>query len=160
MYIASHSPTRPVSPRQTILPRRPPRHHARRSQHNFRASGKHLRTIQICGRLQIFSARLKRLLTREGSSPNFIIPDQCSNSNGTAKSEFHDSTTVRGHLKTVASDISHSNERKIHRCGGELMSLTTAPACELTSLDSIRGPSRRFTATGIREICSSIKTSS
>ena len=39
------------------------------------------------------------------------------------KASFHDSTTVRGHLKIIASDIYQSNERKLHRCGEELMSL-------------------------------------
>jgi Ser/Thr protein kinase RdoA (MazF antagonist) len=42
------------------------------------------------------------------------------------KASFHDSSTVRGHLKTVVSDISASSERKIHRCGDELMSVYNA----------------------------------
>lgn len=39
------------------------------------------------------------------------------------KASFHNSTMVRRHLKTIASDIYQSNERKLHRCGEELMSL-------------------------------------
>jgi homoserine kinase type II len=50
------------------------------------------------------------------------------------KASFHDSTTVRGHLKTVASDIYQSNERKLLRCGEELMSLYNRASVRVNEL--------------------------
>ena len=50
------------------------------------------------------------------------------------KASFHDSTTVRGHLKTIASDIYQSNERKLHRCGEELMSLYNRASVRVNEL--------------------------
>jgi homoserine kinase type II len=50
------------------------------------------------------------------------------------KASFHDSTTVRGHLKTVASDIAQSNERKLHLCGEELMSLYNAASVRVNEM--------------------------
>jgi Ser/Thr protein kinase RdoA (MazF antagonist) len=50
------------------------------------------------------------------------------------KASFHDSTTVRGHLKTVASDIAQSTERKIHRCGEELMAVYNSASVRVNEL--------------------------
>jgi Ser/Thr protein kinase RdoA (MazF antagonist) len=50
------------------------------------------------------------------------------------KASFHDSTTVRGHLKTVASDIAQSTERKLHRSGEELMSLYNGASVRVNEL--------------------------
>jgi Ser/Thr protein kinase RdoA (MazF antagonist) len=50
------------------------------------------------------------------------------------KASFHDSSTVRGHLKTVASDIAQSNERNQHLCGEELMSFYNASSVRVNEL--------------------------
>jgi Ser/Thr protein kinase RdoA (MazF antagonist) len=50
------------------------------------------------------------------------------------KASFHNSTMVRRHLKTIASDISQSSERKIIRCGEELMSLYNNACVQVNTL--------------------------
>ncbi|MBN2019629.1 MAG: phosphotransferase [Sedimentisphaerales bacterium] len=50
------------------------------------------------------------------------------------KASFHDSTTVRGHLKTVASDSSGNSERQIHDAGEELMALYNAAGVRVNEL--------------------------
>ena len=50
------------------------------------------------------------------------------------KASFHNSTMVRRHLKTIASDISQSSERKIHRCGEELMTLYNNACVQVNQL--------------------------
>ncbi len=51
------------------------------------------------------------------------------------KASCHNSTMVRRHLKTIASDISHSSEKKVHRCGDELMSLYNSASVQVSQLD-------------------------
>jgi len=51
------------------------------------------------------------------------------------KASFHNSTMVRRHLKTIASDISQSSEREVHRCGEELMSLYNSASVQVSQLD-------------------------
>ncbi|MGA2678234.1 MAG: phosphotransferase [Sedimentisphaerales bacterium] len=51
------------------------------------------------------------------------------------KASCHNSTMVRRHLKTIASDILQSNERKVHRCGEELMSLYNSASVQVNQLD-------------------------
>ncbi len=50
------------------------------------------------------------------------------------KASFHNSTMVRRHLKTIASDISQSSERKVHRCGEELMTLYNSSSVQVNQL--------------------------
>ncbi len=50
------------------------------------------------------------------------------------KASFHNSTMVRRHLKTIASDISRSSESKVHRCGEELMSLYNSASVQVNTL--------------------------
>ena len=50
------------------------------------------------------------------------------------KASFHHSTMVRRHLKTIASDIYQSSERKLHRCGEELMSLYNSACVQVNQL--------------------------
>jgi homoserine kinase type II len=51
------------------------------------------------------------------------------------KASCHNSTMVRRHLKTIASDISQSSERKLHRCGEELMALYNSASVQVSQLD-------------------------
>jgi Ser/Thr protein kinase RdoA (MazF antagonist) len=50
------------------------------------------------------------------------------------KASFHDSSTVRGHLKTVASDIAQSAERGKHRCGEELTAVYNSASVRVNEL--------------------------
>jgi len=50
------------------------------------------------------------------------------------KASFHDSTTVRGHLKTFASDSSPDSERPIQDVGGELMALYNRASVRVNQL--------------------------
>ncbi len=50
------------------------------------------------------------------------------------KASFHDSTTVRGHLKTVASDSSPAAERKLQEAGEELMALYNESSVRVNEL--------------------------
>ncbi len=50
------------------------------------------------------------------------------------KASFHDSMTVRGHLKTVASDSSPSPDRRLQEMGEELMRLYNASAVRVNEL--------------------------
>ncbi len=50
------------------------------------------------------------------------------------KASFHDSTTVRGHLKTVASNGSPKSERQLVEVGEELMSLYNASSVRVNEL--------------------------
>jgi len=50
------------------------------------------------------------------------------------KASFHDSTTVRGHLKTVASESSSSAGRKLQAVGEELMALYNASSVRVNEL--------------------------
>ncbi len=50
------------------------------------------------------------------------------------KASFHDSTTVRGHLKTVASESSSSAGRKMQAVGEELMALYNASSVRVNEL--------------------------
>ena len=50
------------------------------------------------------------------------------------KASFHDSTTVRGHLKTVASDSSPGSQRRLQDTGEELMALYNASSVRVNEL--------------------------
>jgi len=50
------------------------------------------------------------------------------------KASFHDSITVRGHLKTVASESSPSPDKKLQRIGEELMTLYNAASVRVNQL--------------------------
>ncbi|MFH1370661.1 MAG: phosphotransferase [Planctomycetota bacterium] len=50
------------------------------------------------------------------------------------KASFHDSTTVRGHLKTVSSDSSSAAERQLQEAGEKLMALYNAASVRVNEL--------------------------
>jgi len=50
------------------------------------------------------------------------------------KASFHDSTTVRGHLKTVASNSSPGSERQLQEAGEELMALYNASGIRVNQM--------------------------
>jgi Ser/Thr protein kinase RdoA (MazF antagonist) len=50
------------------------------------------------------------------------------------RASFHDSTTVRGHLKTVASDIAASSERGKHRSSEELTAVYNGASVRVNEL--------------------------